>query len=133
MKMSMAGMIVLCLAGCAGKSAPEKHAWYFSQHTVGTLNGNFQTPRAKVYRLNLPEFEKMYQQGVSDKSAGKDLAYANAFAAEIRKQAETPHQVTNSFQGNAGDQWQNTADKKEAELWFGELAGVYLDGYNGVK
>lgn len=133
MKKLLLVIAVISAVGCVAKTAPQKHAWYFSQHTSGTLNGNFQTQRSEVYRINLPEFEKVYQQGNVDRSNGKNREYANAYAALIRKEADTQHQVQNTFKNNAGDQWQDTAEQKDATLWFGELTTAYLDGYNGIK
>lgn len=133
MKKWMLIVAMMSVVGCTAKTAAEKHAWYFSQHTSGTLNGNFQTPRGEVYRLNLPQFEKIHQQGVSDRSTGKSRDYANAYAASLRKDAETEHQVQNTFGNKPDEHWQDTAGKKDAELWFGELASAYLDGYNGIQ
>ncbi|MGU3412654.1 Exc2 family lipoprotein [Enterobacteriaceae bacterium C23F] len=133
MKKLMTIVVAISLAGCAAKSAPEKHAWYFSQHTTGTLNGNFVTPRNKIYSMNLPQFKTVYQQGVADKASGKDKAYANAYAASIRKEAEKPHQMDMTFTSNTSDKWQSTVEYKDAQLWFDELAKTYLDGYNGVQ
>jgi hypothetical protein len=133
MKKVMLIVAVITVVGCVAKTVPQKHAWYFSQHTSGTLNGNFQTQRNEVYRMNLPEFEKAYQQGVADRDKGKNSEYANAYASSIRKEAMTQHKVQNTFQNNPGDQWQDTAEPKDATLWYGELAAAYLDGYNGIK
>ena len=70
---------------------------------------------------------------MADRQKGVTPAQANAVAEATRKLGQQQNKVENHYTPNKQDKWTEDAESKEAVLWYNELAGAYLDGYNGVK
>jgi len=127
-------MAVTVLVGCANsKTAPERHAYYFVSHQSNFVGGNFANSQQLNYRLNVPQFRELYEQGKTDRKAGRTLVEANEYAQSIRAQVLKGVKTNNSFTGNKSDQWSSDMEEKDAKLFGNELAASYLDGYNGVQ
>lgn len=127
-------MAVTILVGCANsKTAPERHAYYFVSHQSNFVGGNFANSQQLNYRLNVPQFRELYEQGKTDHKAGRTLVEANEYAQSIRAQVLKGVKTNNSFTGNKSDQWSSDMEEKDAKLFGNELAASYLDGYNGVQ
>ncbi|MGG2076234.1 Exc2 family lipoprotein [Lelliottia nimipressuralis] len=127
-------MAVTVLVGCANsKTAPERHAYYFVSHQSNFVGGNFANSQQLNYRLNVPQFRELYEQGKTDHKAGRTLVEANEYAQSIRAQVLKGVKTNNSFTGNKSDQWSSDMEEKDAKLFGNELAASYLDGYNGVQ
>lgn len=122
------------LSGCASsKTAPERHAYYFVSHSSNFVGGNFTSNTQQNYRLNVPQFRKLYEQGKTDRKAGRTAAEASQYAQSIRDQLKKSVKTDHSFNGNANDKWSSDMEMKDAILFGNELAASYLDGYNGVQ
>lgn len=127
-------MAVTVLVGCANsKTSPERHAYYFVSHQSNFVGGNFANSQQLNYRLNVPQFRELYEQGKTDRKAGRTLVEANEYAQSIRDQVLKGVKTNNSFTGNKSDQWSSDMEEKDAKLFGNELAASYLDGYNGVQ
>ena len=127
-------MAVTVLVGCANsKTAPERHAYYFVSHQSNFVGGNFANSQQLNYRLNVPQFRELYEQGKTDRKAGRTLVVANEYAQSIRDQVLKGVSYYNRFTGNKSDQWSSDMEEKDAKLFGNELAASYLDGYNGVQ
>ncbi|RXJ21482.1 Exc2 family lipoprotein [Lelliottia nimipressuralis] len=127
-------MAVTALVGCANsKTAPERHAYYFVSHQSNFVGGNFANSQQLNYRLNVPQFRELYEQGKTDRKAGRTLVEANEYAQSIRDEVLKGVKTNNSFTGNKSDQWSSDMEEKDAKLFGNELAASYLDGYNGVQ
>ena len=100
---------------------------------VDFVGGNFANSQQLNYRLNVPQFRELYEQGKTDRKAGRTLVVANEYAQSIRDQVLKGVKTNNSFTGNKSDQWSSDMEEKDAKLFGNELAASYLDGYNGVQ
>ncbi|HHA3594089.1 TPA: Exc2 family lipoprotein [Salmonella enterica subsp. enterica serovar Newport] len=130
MKRLLLVSVIALLAGCA-QTSPEHHAHHYAYQRSETLNGNFTNAREADYRLNLPNFQKMYEMGKADRAAGKPASYAKSFTDALMNQAE--HSTINTsytFAPQAPVET-NVDDLKNARLYFSSLAETYLDGYEG--
>lgn len=127
-------MGVALLSGCANsKTAPERHAYYFVSHKSNFIGGNFTTNTQKNYRLNVTHFRELYEQGKTDRKAGRNAAEASQYAQSIRDQLKKSVKTNHTFSGNASDKWSSDMEMQDAILFGNELAASYLDGYNGVQ
>ncbi|PXW60679.1 hypothetical protein CRX67_14510 [Enterobacteriaceae bacterium A-F18] len=126
-------IMAVALAACTTQTSPERHARHFAYNASETMNGNMVTDRGGMVALNLPKFQDIYARGVADRQKGVTPAQANAVAEATRKLGQQQNKVENHYTPNKQDKWTEDAESKEAVLWYNELAGAYLDGYNGVK
>ena len=127
-------MGIAVLSGCAStKTAPERHAYYFVSHKSNFVGGNFASNQQQNYRLNVPQFRELYEQGKTDRKAGRTASEASQYAQSIRDQLKKDVKTNHSFSGNADDKWSSDMEMKDALLFGNELAASYLDGYNGVQ
>lgn len=133
-KLTAVVMAIAILSGCASsKTAPERHAYYFVSHKSNFVGGNFASNQQQNYRLNVPQFRELYEQGKTDRKAGRTASEASQYAQSIRDQLKKSVKTNHSFNGNANDQWSSDMEMKDALLFGNELAASYLDGYNGVQ
>lgn len=133
-KLIAALMGIALLSGCASsKTAPERHAYYFVSHSSNFVGGNFTSNTQQNYRLNVPQFRELYEQGKTDRKAGRTAGEASQYAQSIRDQLKKNVKTDHSFNGNANDKWSSEMEMKDAILFGNELAASYLDGYNGVQ
>lgn len=127
-------MGIALLSGCASsKTAPERHAYYFVSHSSNFVGGGFTSNTQKNYRLNVSQFRELYEQGKTDRKAGRTASEASQYAQSIRDQQKKSVKTHNRFDGNANDKWTTDMEMKDAILFGNELAASYLDGYNGVQ
>ncbi|NTZ44243.1 MULTISPECIES: Exc2 family lipoprotein [Lelliottia] len=127
-------MGIALLSGCSStKTAPERHAYYFVSHKSTFVGGNFTSNQQQNYRLNVPQFRELYEQGKTDRKAGRIASEASQYAQSIRDQLKKSVKTNHSFSGNANDKWSSDMEMKDAILFGNELAASYLDGYNGVQ
>ncbi|CZU82487.1 Exc2 family lipoprotein [Enterobacter ludwigii] len=125
---------IAVLSGCASsKTSPERHAYYFVSHKTNFTGGNFTSSVSQNYRLNVPQFRELYEQGKTDRAAGRTLSEANQYAQSIRDQLKKQAKTEHAFDGNTEDKWTSQMEEKDAVLFGNELAATYLDGYNGVQ
>jgi len=125
---------IALLGGCASsKTAPERHAYYFVSHSSNFVGGNFTSNTQQNYRLNVPQFRELYEQGKTDRKAERTAGEASQYAQSIRDQLKKSVKTDHSFNGNANDKWSSDMEMKDAILFGNELAASYLDGYNGVQ
>lgn len=125
---------IAVLSGCASsKTSPERHAYYFVSHKTNFTGGNFTSSVSQNYRLNVPQFRELYEQGKTDRAAGHTLSEANQYAQSIRDQLKNQAKTEHAFDGNTADKWTSQMEEKDAVLFSNELATTYLDGYNGVQ
>lgn len=125
---------IAVLSGCASsKTSPERHAYYFVSHKTNFTGGNFTSSVSQNYRLNVPQFRELYEQGKTDRAAGRTLSEANQYAQSIRDQLKKQAKTEHTFDGNTADKWTSQMEEKDAVLFGNELAATYLDGYNGVQ
>lgn len=126
-------VMAVALTACSTQTSVERHARHFAYHASGTLNGNMVTDRGSMVALNQPKFRDIYAQGAADRQKGVTLAQAKEVAEATRKLGQEQSKVKNHFTPNKQDTWTEDAEAKDNVLWYNELAGAYLDGYNGVK
>jgi len=125
---------IAVLSGCASsKTSPERHAYYFVSHKTNFTGGNFTSSVSQNYRLNVPQFRELYEQGITDRAAGRTLSEAIQYAQSIRDQLKKQAKTEHAFDGNTADKWTSQMEDKDAVLFGNELAATYLDGYNGVQ
>lgn len=125
---------IAVLSGCASsKTSPERHAYYFVSHKTNFTGGNFTSSVSQNYRLNVPQFRELYEQGKTDRAAGRTLSEANQYAQSIRDQLKKQAKTEHAFDGNTADKWTSQMEEKDAVLFGNELATTYLDGYNGIQ
>ena len=102
-------------------------------HKTNFTGGNFTSSVSQNYRLNVPQFRELYEQGKTDRAAGRTLSEANQYAQSIRDQLKNKAKTEHAFDGNTADKWTSQMEEKDAVLFGNELATTYLDGYNGVQ
>lgn len=126
-------VMAVSLAACSTQTSPERHARHFAYNATGTLNGNMATDRGGMVEINLPKFRDIYARGAADRQKGVTQVQATEVAEATRKLGQEQNQVEHHFTPNKQDKWKEDAEAKDNVLWYNELAGAYLDGYNGVK
>ena len=128
------GCALTLLSGCTStKSSPERHAYSFVAHRSDFVGGNFTVNRQQNYQINLPTFRDIYARGEADRKKGLSEADARRVADAIKQQILEGTESKHAFNGNANDRWSETMEAKDARLFGNELAGAYLDGYQGIK
>ena len=123
---------IAVLSGCASsKTSPERHAYYFVSHKTNFTGGNFTSSVSQNYRLNVPQFRELYEQGKTDRAAGRTLSEANQYAQSIRDQLKKQAKTEHAFDGNTADKWKRRTPFYLATNWL-RLILMAITAYNSV-
>lgn len=124
-------LTALALTGCAPKTSAERAARHYAYATPETLNGNFKADRNAIYSINLPIFQKAYNEGKCAKSEGITADVAAKTAQAYYDHAMADRKITTMFTPVPDSKWHNEADLKGSLAFAEGLKSVFLDGYYG--